>query len=424
MEFAWMAVTQAWQITVLIGFVLVINRLCARNRPHLAIGVAVVLLAAGRRWLHCLWSLKQAPVVAAPELESLLGELSTRLNVQRRVQLLVTSSPVGPAVMGLFRPLVVLPDLVVRNKLPVDLEAIMAHELIHIRRGDLWLGLLQVGARAVWWFYPVVRWVSRLSTREAERCCDEEVIGELGCDPSRYARSLVEILELKRTLQPVPAFPGMKPVEVTSQRLERVMKLRQGCHKRTPQWCWATMLLFAASALPGAAFIAADDGVGTRSAPASPVDDPLRRSGVAQITVEVRFVAVPEQIVSETIKDWEFGSQGSRLREPIGRPLPTDTTRPSAKVGVTSTTYLPAIYKVVDRQQAAELVKQLQTDQDVTVVAGPKVTLFDGQSATIADAMQRPFVVGATIVGDASRAAQPQVRVVEIGTVVKIRPLL
>ena len=61
----------------------------------------------------------------------------------------------------------------------------------------------------------------------AERCCDEEVIGALKCDPKRYALSLLQVLELKRTLQPVPAFPGMKPVEVTARRMERIMKLGQ-----------------------------------------------------------------------------------------------------------------------------------------------------------------------------------------------------
>ena len=50
----------------------------------------------------------------------------------------------------------------------------------------------------------------------AERCVDEELIAELRCDPARYARTLLTVLELKQTLRPVPVFPGMKPVEITS----------------------------------------------------------------------------------------------------------------------------------------------------------------------------------------------------------------
>ena len=161
--------------------------------------------------------------------------------------------------MGLFRPVIVLPEVLVQGKQPEELEPILAHELIHVRRGDLWLGLLQAVAKALWWFHPLVWLAARQCSREAERCCDEEVIGSLGCDPARYARSLLEILELKRTLQMVPAFPGMKPVDVTSQRLERIMQLRQGCRERTPWWCWMILMLSAAVTLPGAALLVADD---------------------------------------------------------------------------------------------------------------------------------------------------------------------
>jgi type II secretory pathway component GspD/PulD (secretin) len=133
----------------------------------------------------------------------------------------------------------------------------------------LWVGLLQTVAQAVWWCHPLVWWVSRRTTREAERCCDEEVLAELGCDPAAYARALVDVLELKRELKPVPVFPGVRPVEVTSQRLERIMQLGQGCQRRTPWWCWLLAALAAAATWPGAAFVvtAEDVNVTTKTAP-------------------------------------------------------------------------------------------------------------------------------------------------------------
>ena len=514
-----------------------------------AAGVVLALLVTGYRWLRCLWQLWRTPAVQAPALDALLSKLARQLKVRRRVRLLITSSRIGPAVIGLLRPVIVLPEIVVRDKPPEELEAILAHELIHVRRGDLWLGLLQVCAKAVWWFYPLVWWVNRWSTREAERCCDEEVIGELGCDPKRYARSLLEVLELRRTLQPVPAFPGMKPVEVTSKRLERIMKLGQGCHKRTPRWCWAIMLLLAAAALPGAAFIAADDEAGKLSDlsqgreliavegeggetldylvldrdqekfglssflgakgrqdqhPAAPlvvasysaedalpsiqeefgcdesealqtfgnfliaevhhaehpisiedrvriwhdtimvaasaeehkriaaVAERLRKYGVAQISIDIRFLEVPDRVVKRQITDWELtpidlGSDATgrlHLLEPIDRPWPTDATQPLAKADATTTTNLPALYKIVDENGVQRLLETLQKDKRSNLLAAPKVTLFNGQSATVADAVQRPFVVAVTTVGDEVRAAQPHIRVVECGRIVRLRPLL
>ncbi|MCA9123499.1 MAG: hypothetical protein H6822_32885 [Planctomycetaceae bacterium] len=633
MDFAWMAFSQTWQVTFLVILVLVITRLFAKNRPHLAymlwlvvlikcvappfwssptsaftwlqtamsaedtlepdrflfvnysrLGINIdtsqeplpdvnrvlvtlppsdfqsaeavavapyespriewsyillavwgtgfggALLVSGLRSARCIRMLHNTPSVDSPELERLLAQLTVKLRVRRRVRLLVTTSRVGPAVIGLLRPLIVVPEIVVRNRAPEELEAILAHELIHVRRGDLWLGLLQVCSRAVWWFYPLVWWVNRLSTRQAERCCDEEVIGELRCDPRRYASSLLDILELKRTLQTIPTFPGMKPVEVTSERLERIMKLGQGCHKRTPRWCWAVMFVTIAATLPGAAFIAAQeeayspdlfvepasgghpsiesiDHTASRqsasSAPLSvaayssdaiiaklkaelqcddsqamqafgnmlvqqsglinkavPLQDRLRIQGraihvaasdeeherlreavewleeypVALLTIEIKFISVPEQLVDRTIHDWQLtpadlGNEVARElpnyhQDSIDRPFPTDQAKPLAKAGVSTTTNLPALYKVLDAKPAMDLLTDFQKDKRTKVISAPKVTLFSGQPATIADATRHPFVVGLKPSRENANSVEPQILVVECGNIVQIRPLL
>ncbi|NQT16946.1 MAG: hypothetical protein HQ582_29585, partial [Planctomycetes bacterium] len=109
------------------------------------------------------------------------------------------------------------------------------------------------------WFHPLVWWATRWTSREAERCCDEAVVAELGCSPARYARCLFDVLKSKRVLRPLPAVPGVRPVEVTSKRMERIMRLGQGSHKRSPLWCWAVMALAAVVALPGAALVMSAD---------------------------------------------------------------------------------------------------------------------------------------------------------------------
>ncbi|MHC4877635.1 MAG: M56 family metallopeptidase [Planctomycetota bacterium] len=257
--------------------------------------VSVVLLFVVVRWWMFWRRLKRAPRRDCPELDRQLGELAQQLGV-KRVRLLVTESRIGPAVVGLFRKTILLPAVVVDRlasrshvspkhgdaQRPGDLpqsgsargsearsdelrvseklaysslHPILAHELLHARRGDLWVGMLQTLAQAVWWFHPLVWWVGKATSREAERCCDEEVLAELNCDPAAYARSLLDVLELKSQLTPVPVFPGVRPVEVTSKRLERIMTLRQGCRRRTPLWCWLIALATAAATLPGAAFV-------------------------------------------------------------------------------------------------------------------------------------------------------------------------
>ena len=282
--------------------------------------VSVVLLIVAVRWWMFWWRLKRAPRRECPELDRQLSELAQQLGV-KRVRLLVTESRIGPAVVGLFRKTILLPAIVVdrlvscsqvspkagRSQRPdgiwqvdsaresetdsdelrvserlayVSLRPILAHELLHARRGDLWVGMLQTVAQAVWWFHPLVWWVGKATSREAERCCDEEVLAELNCDPATYARSLLDVLELKSQLAPVPVFPGVRPVDVTSNRLERIMTLRQGCRRRTPWWCWLIAFATAAATLPGAAFVvnAQDENLkrssGNTATKAAPVRTP------------------------------------------------------------------------------------------------------------------------------------------------------
>ncbi|WP_254510174.1 M56 family metallopeptidase [Anatilimnocola floriformis] len=208
-----------------------------------------------RRWQACWRQIRTGQVEPSAELSELLSDLQQRLKIRRKARLLITSSAVGPAVVGLWRPTIVLPNAVVEQKQIRDIELLLAHELVHIRRGDLWIAMLQLVVQCLWWFHPLVRWANQWLTRETERSCDEEVIGHLGCTPLAYARSLLNLLELKQQLQPVPAFPGVRPVDVTKQRLERIMQLGQGCRRNTPWWCWAVMAVLALITLPGAALL-------------------------------------------------------------------------------------------------------------------------------------------------------------------------
>jgi len=217
--------------------------------------IAVALL---RGW-KCWRLFRGSRTLIHPRLDRRVRVLCRQLGVRQAVRLLITESRVGPAVVGLLRPTILLPAAIVQGRKASELEPILAHELIHVRRGDLWVGLLQSLAQAVWWFHPLVWFAGRKIAREAERCCDEEVIAALACPPARYARSLLDVLELKQKLTAVPVFPGVRPVEVTSQRLERIMTLGQGCRRRTPWWCWAVMLLVAALTLPGAALVVGAD---------------------------------------------------------------------------------------------------------------------------------------------------------------------
>jgi len=186
------------------------------------------------------------------EWSEVLNTLARRLGVRRHVSLVITTSGTGPAVVGLLHPRIVLPAALIAERCPRELEPILAHELIHVRRGDLWIGALQLIAQATWWFHPLIWAGNRWMNRDAERCCDESVIAELKYAPAKYARTLLDVLSCQQELTPMPLFPGVRPVDVTSQRLERIMRLGHGSLKRTPRHYWFLATLLALLTLPGA----------------------------------------------------------------------------------------------------------------------------------------------------------------------------
>lgn len=215
-------------------------------------GAALTLLVICSRLLHLWRTLSRAGSGPHAELAAHVEKLRKRLKLRRRVRVWVTSTDHGPAVLGLIRPWLLLPKTLVDSVAPDDLEPLLAHELLHIRRGDLWIGWWQAVVQAAWWLHPLVWWSNRVLTRQLERCCDEEVLAELGCEPGRYARGLLKALELKHRLRPVPAAPGVRPVDLTAERMERIMRMGQGSRRRTPWWCWGVLGVGLLVALPGA----------------------------------------------------------------------------------------------------------------------------------------------------------------------------
>jgi len=182
------------------------------------------------------------------------ADLARRLGLRRPVRLAIVDGPIGPLTYGWLRPLLVLP-VELASRPAAELEPILAHELIHVRRGDAFVGLLQVVSQALWWFHPLVWLMNRGLCVERERCCDEEAIASLGYEPTQYGRGLLNVLELKRQSRLPAAVPGIRPFEVTRRRLEYLVSQSGMFRKRMPRRYWLGLLLALAIVLPGAGLI-------------------------------------------------------------------------------------------------------------------------------------------------------------------------
>jgi beta-lactamase regulating signal transducer with metallopeptidase domain len=204
--------------------------------------------------------LRRTSSLPADDVLSLIDEISERIGLRRGARVLITTTDIGPVVAGIRRPTVYLPETLLTQLQPTQLEAMLTHELAHVRRRDTWVAAVQLAAQTLWWFHPVVWWMNRELVRQRERSCDEEVVVSLKGKRSAYARSLLNVLEAKHRLEPLWGYPAVRPVELTRRRLEEIMKRTNMVHARAPRWCWLVAATLAVVILPGARqSVAAED---------------------------------------------------------------------------------------------------------------------------------------------------------------------
>ena len=153
----------------------------------------VLLMArfAGGSWrVHRLHVASRAEAVSPWQAagERLAGRL--RLDVAFKV---VESGLVDtPSVIGFLRPVILLPVAILSNLSPGQVEALLAHELAHIRRRDYAVNLVQTAAETLLFFHPAVWWVSSRIREEREHCCDDVAVEVCG-EPTAYAAALAEL---------------------------------------------------------------------------------------------------------------------------------------------------------------------------------------------------------------------------------------
>ena len=260
------------------------------------LATSVVRLACFLRWLG------QKSSCEPQGLREFAGRFAKQIGLSRRVNIRVVDALFGPAVIGLFRPTIILPRWLVEETEEAHVQLLIAHEIMHARTGDLRWSLLQTLATSVCWFHPLAWWASRRLAQEAERRCDQATVSALACKPAEYARALLQVLERKHQLRVAPALPGARPVDITSQRLERIMRLGQGSQYHRSRWnAWAFFGV-ACLVLPGARFgLAQQQGEPLPPAPAAKVAsrDPVEM--VTQPVVERQYDVT--EIVELMVRD-------------------------------------------------------------------------------------------------------------------------
>jgi len=132
-----------------------------------------------------------------------LTRMMKRARVSRPVRLLESVAIEVPTVVGLWRPLILLPASTLSGLSVLQLEAILAHELAHIRRHDYLVNLLQALVETVLFYHPAVWWLSARIREEREHCADDVAVECCG-DVLLYSRALATLEQLRGSI-PAPA---------------------------------------------------------------------------------------------------------------------------------------------------------------------------------------------------------------------------
>jgi beta-lactamase regulating signal transducer with metallopeptidase domain len=120
--------------------------------------------------------------------------LCKKLNIGKAVKIYKSALAKVPMVIGLIKPVILLPVSAFTGLSPKQLESIIAHELAHILRRDYIINLLQSVVEILFFYHPAVWWINNVIRTERENCCDDIAIAQTG-DSTDYARALASIQE-------------------------------------------------------------------------------------------------------------------------------------------------------------------------------------------------------------------------------------
>ena len=154
-------------------------------------GMGTVLVLWFVRWHKLALTLRRSRAAHTGREVDLLRRLEQATGRLTPIPVRLSSDRWEPGIFGIWRPILLWPEQLSARLDDQHIEAILAHELMHVRRRDNLTAALHMLVEAVFWFHPLVWWMERGMVEERERACDEAVV-ELGGTPEAYAESLLK----------------------------------------------------------------------------------------------------------------------------------------------------------------------------------------------------------------------------------------
>jgi beta-lactamase regulating signal transducer with metallopeptidase domain len=232
------------------------------SKPIRILDRATGLLAPCAAWMTLFWAagvvalsvrhlggyavirrMSRRGIVPVPErLERRFRELKARLKVAQPVRFRQSILVDVPVVIGCLRPMILAPAAALAGLSPQALDAVIAHELAHVRRGDYLVNLLQTIVETLLFYHPAVWWISKRIRIERENCCDDVAVAACG-SRIEYAEALTSLEAARRVPQLSLAATGRSGAGETLSRIRRILGVSGPERGRASPWLGGAVAL-------------------------------------------------------------------------------------------------------------------------------------------------------------------------------------
>lgn len=147
--------------------------------------------------LYINYQLKKCPPIKREDINELLEEKCKELNIIRKVKILYMDKDIGdgPSLVGIFRPKILLPRNIIEDNSIKEIEPILLHELIHIKRYDMFVNLIQIIIQVLFFFHPLVWYANKRIRELCEEVCDDITISVFNNNRKKYSEGILQVLE-------------------------------------------------------------------------------------------------------------------------------------------------------------------------------------------------------------------------------------
>lgn len=319
------------------------------------------LRLAGGFWRLRVISAGATPIVGQPQ--KVLVAMSARLAISRPVRLLESALVEVPTVLGILRPVILLPASALTGLSQDQLSAILAHELAHIRRHDFLANTAQSIIEALLFYHPAVWWLSAKIRQQREHCCDDAAVATAG-NPLAYAQALAAMEHLRASPSGVPS--GLAVAARSGALLPRISRVL-GVQPR-PQRSGllsGSVVLVVTLTLAASLYIVGCAQAGSPPAQQATDAQPTSPAGeVPQILIKMTIMQVDDAALTAAMPGAAIGKADAKESAKV---LPVD---------------------------AAELLKSVTANKNSVVVSRPSLLVNDRMTASIMMGNSQPYISG------------------------------